>query len=137
VDGWREPAPDRGMGEPRIGQRVALAEQQHLDQRLKPLDHVSVLRAAAGVAAVQSWSEISNSGDEPRVLQLVTSFAMGAVLEPGEDASELALIRARSEWCAESRWTTIPLRGPDGLVIGHREHELDGLVAPADQCAHR
>jgi alpha-galactosidase len=96
VDGWREL---------RIRQRDAETG----------LEVVSVLRAAAGVAAVQSWSEISNSGDEPRVLQLVTSFAMGAVLEPGEDASELALIRARSEWCAESRWTTIPLRGPDGL----------------------
>ena len=96
ADGWREL---------RIRQRDLATS----------LEVVSVLRAAAGVAAVQSWSEITNGGSDPRVLQLVTSFATGAVLEPGEDASQLALVRGRSEWCAEGRWSTIPLRGRDGL----------------------
>jgi alpha-galactosidase len=96
VDGWRDL---------RIRQRDADTG----------LEVVSVLRAAVGVAAVRSWSEITNHGTEARVLQMVTSFALGSLLEPGEDILDVALMRARSEWCGESRWTTIPLRGTDGL----------------------
>lgn len=83
------------------------------------LETVSVFRAAAGVAAVQTWTEVRNTGTQSRVLQMVSSFAADAVLEAGDDVGELSLMRARSEWCAEGRWSTTALHGRDGLADIH------------------
>lgn len=117
-----EETTDGGRRELRIRQR----------DDLTGLEVVSVLRTTGGVAAVTSWSQVTNRGETPRVLQMVTSFAMGALLEAGEDAAQVALIRARSEWCGEGRWTTIPLRGPDGLPdinTALLEHDGRGSLA--------
>src|ERR1051325_8829333 len=91
------------------------------------LEAVSVFRGRAGVSAVQSWTEVGNHGTEPRILQMVSSFASGALLEAGEDPADLALMRARADWCAEGRWATVPLRGRDGLAdINSELHDHDG-----------
>lgn len=75
----------------------------------------SVFRAFADVPAVQTWTEITNQGHAPVIVQMVSSFATGALLAEGESVDDLLLLRGRSEWCAESRWAWTPLTGPDGL----------------------
>lgn len=74
-----------------------------------------VFRAWRGVAAVQTWTEITNDGDSPVILQMVSSLAAGAFLAPGERIADVSLLRGRSEWCGESRWARTALNGPDGL----------------------
>jgi alpha-galactosidase len=94
------------------------------------LEVASVFRAVAGVPAVQTWTEVSNTATRAYTLQMVSSFATGALAEPGEDPADLALMRARADWCAEGRWTTIPLRGRDGLAdINSDLHGHDGRGA--------
>jgi len=87
----------------------------------------SVLRWQSGLAAVRSWTEVENEGAGLQVLQMVSSFACGALLEPGDDLRDVVLRRARSEWCGESRWTATPVRGQDGLAdIDTTLHGHDG-----------
>ncbi|GAA4631953.1 alpha-galactosidase [Actinoallomurus vinaceus] len=94
------------------------------------LEAVSVFRSRAGMSAVRTWTEVGNHGTEPRILQMVSSFASGALLEAGEDPADLALMRARADWCAEGRWATIPLHGRDGLAdINSELHDHDGRGA--------
>jgi alpha-galactosidase len=75
----------------------------------------AIFRGKPGVAALQTWVELANNGDSEVILQTVSSLSSGAFLDAGEDISETSLFRARSEWCAESRWDEIPLHGRDGL----------------------
>lgn len=79
------------------------------------LEVTSTFTARTGVPALRTWTEVTQRGESEIVLQLVSSFASGAWLGGGENIADLDLGRARSEWCAESRWNWIPLRGPDGL----------------------
>lgn len=75
----------------------------------------SVLRVARGVAAVQSRTEVENTGDATVVLQAVSSFA--AAFGSGlVDLEEVELVTGRSEWLGEGRFTRHPLRTTDGLV---------------------
>ena len=86
----------------------------------------SVFRAWPGVASVQTWTEVTNAGAASVVLQMVSSFASGAFLMPGENVADICLLRGRSEWCAEGRWAWTPLAGPDGLPdINTRLHNHD------------
>jgi alpha-galactosidase len=86
------------------------------------LEVTSVFQARADVAAMRTWTEVRNTGTIPAVLQMVSSFAATA---PGGD--DAALMRARSDWCAEGRWHTIALRGRDGLAdINSDLHGHDG-----------
>jgi alpha-galactosidase len=94
------------------------------------LEVTSVFRAQAGVPAVQTWTELANTGTTPYVVQMVSSFASGALAEPGDDAGDMVLLRARADWCAEGRWATAPLRGRDGLAdINSELHGHDGRGA--------
>jgi alpha-galactosidase len=80
----------------------------------------SVFRARTDVPAVRTWTEVRNTGTAVCRLQMVSSFAATAPAEPGDDPAGMTVMRARSEWCAEGRWTTVGLRGRDGLAdIGH------------------
>ncbi len=79
------------------------------------LEVVSVLRTRSNVPAVQAWTEITNVDGLPVTLQAVTSFATGAFVDDHIAVEDFVLGRARAEWCAESRWSWIPLAGRDGL----------------------
>ncbi|MEV0195038.1 glycoside hydrolase family 36 protein [Nonomuraea sp. NPDC050691] len=93
------------------------------------LEATSVFRARTDVPAVQTWTEVTNTGPVPRVLQMVSSFASGALAETPDDGDPV-LWRARTDWCAEGRWAGIPLSGPDGLAdINGELHGHDGRGA--------
>lgn len=71
----------------------------------------SVFRARAGVAAFQTWTEVSVDGDQEHVVDFVSSFATGAFLaDSGVGVDDLSLLHADNDWVAESRWRTDPLR---------------------------
>lgn len=83
---------------------------------LTGLKITSVLRAFSGIKAVQSRTVVENAGQQPAVLQAVTSFA-SAALAPGNVALEdLDVLTGASEWLAEGRWQRTPLRSQHGLV---------------------
>jgi len=101
------------------GWHVLRVRQQDPQTRLEA---TSVFRTRPDVPAVRTWTEIHNAGTTPAVLQMVSSFAATA---PGGD--DAVLMRARNDWCAESRWHTIALRGQDGLAdINSDFHRHDG-----------
>jgi alpha-galactosidase len=75
----------------------------------------SILRCVPGVSAFRGETELTNAGDQPLVLQAVSSFASGGFLGPREDVKELDVYRARSSWCMEGRWSAQPVIGPAGL----------------------
>jgi alpha-galactosidase len=91
------------------------------------LEVTSVFTAAAGVPALRTWTEVRNTGGKPQILQMVSSFAAETPALPGDDPADLVLMRARADWCAEGRWSAIPLRGADGLAdINSVLHGHDG-----------
>ncbi|PJJ55582.1 glycoside hydrolase family 36 protein [Compostimonas suwonensis] len=79
------------------------------------LQVASVFRIWAGVPAIQTWTEVVNTGSSAVTLQMVSSLASGAFLGDGEGMADVSLLRGRSEWCGEGRWAWTPLYGPDGL----------------------
>ncbi|WP_433380870.1 glycoside hydrolase family 36 protein [Actinoplanes sp. CA-142083] len=84
-----------------------------LDQR-DPVSGLAArvtLRSAAGVAACQATTTLTNEGAEPILLLGVTSLALGLEHNPIDD---LDLLSGESEWLGEGRWTRRALR--DGLV---------------------
>jgi alpha-galactosidase len=96
------------------------------------LEVVSVLHAIDGVAAVRSWTEVTNRSDDDVILQMISSFATGTVLVGGERAADVSLLRGRSEWCGENRWAWTPLHGADGLPdinTAFHEHDSRGTLA--------
>ena len=76
----------------------------------------SVFVQRPGVAAFQTWTEVVNAGEQSRVLQSVSSFATGALVDADESVADVELWRGRSDWCAEGRWSAIPVTGPQGLA---------------------
>ncbi|WP_165989696.1 glycoside hydrolase family 36 protein [Streptomyces sp. YIM 98790] len=74
----------------------------------------SVFRAAEGVPAVQTWTEVRSAPDAPGRtvrLQAVTSVATGAFqTDSGAGPDETDLLHGDSDWVAESRWHRTPLR---------------------------
>ena len=76
----------------------------------------SVFVQRPGVAAFQTWTEVRNAGPQSRVLQSVSSFATGALVDVDESVADIELWRGRSDWCAEGRWSAIPVSGPQGLA---------------------
>ena len=76
----------------------------------------SVFVQRPGVAAFQSWTEVRNAGAEEQLLQSVSSFATSALLGDDESIADVELWRGRSDWCAEGRWSALPVAGPAGLA---------------------
>ncbi|WP_305785413.1 glycoside hydrolase family 36 protein [Symbioplanes lichenis] len=112
------------------GNRLRYADHTATDTELRirqsdpvtGLEVTTVFQAEPGVPATRTWTEVVNRGAVPKVIQMVSSFAASP---PGD--RDVNLMRARSDWCAEGRWATIPLRGPDGLAdINSDLHFHDG-----------
>jgi alpha-galactosidase len=62
-------------------------------------------------SSVQAWTEVRHDGDAPVLLDLVSSLAIGSVLaDAGATVDDLDLVAGASDWVAESRWSTRPLR---------------------------
>ena len=66
-------------------------------------------RILAGCGAFQAWVELANDGGGPLVIEAVTSF-LGGGLPGGGDLADLDLWWADSDWLAEGRWQSRPLR---------------------------
>ena len=82
------------------------------------VDSVFVVRD--GVAAFRTWTEVELDAGE-LVLDFVSTFASAAVFDTtGRDVDGLSLVSAASDWVAESRWSTRPLRSV-GLARIDRE----------------
>ncbi|MFF1572524.1 glycoside hydrolase family 36 protein [Leifsonia sp. NPDC058292] len=70
----------------------------------------SVFVVADGVAGFRTWTEVEATSGV-LVLDFVSTFASGAVYETtGREVDGLSLVSAASDWVAESRWSTRPLR---------------------------
>jgi alpha-galactosidase len=76
----------------------------------------SVFVQRAGIPAVQTWTEVVNGGSRELLLQSVSSFATSALLDADESVADVELWRGRSDWCAEGRWSALPVTGPAGLA---------------------
>ncbi|GAA2435847.1 glycoside hydrolase family 36 protein [Streptomyces macrosporus] len=75
------------------------------------LTATSVFRAADGVPAVRTWTELGTTGEEAVRVQAVTSAVTGAFLtDSGLPLEEFDLLYGDSDWVAESRWHRVPLR---------------------------
>ena len=108
----------------------------HTLDAITGLTATAVFRGKPGVAALQSWVVVTNTGASDVILQAVSSLSSGAFLDAGEDLSDVSLFRARSEWCAESRWDEIPLHGRDGLPdidTDFHDHDARGSLVTASK----
>lgn len=66
-------------------------------------------------AGFRSTTTITNLGTESITLQAVSSLTIAGLSAWLGDASETVLWTARSEWCAENRWSSEALTGQAGL----------------------
>ncbi|RIX27537.1 glycoside hydrolase family 36 protein [Amnibacterium setariae] len=69
-----------------------------------------------GVAAYRVASTLENRGSAPLLLQQVTSGTFIGLTGHLGDPEDLDLWTARSEWCAENRWSSTALSGTAGLA---------------------
>ena len=65
--------------------------------------------ASAAISAARVVTSALNEGEEPLVLEVISSFATGAVVCPDESASDLVLYSGTGEQLAENRWSARPL----------------------------
>ena len=71
----------------------------------------TVFRAAAGVPAVRTWTEVHAAQGHQARLQAVTSAVTGAFLtDSGRPVDDVDVVHGDSDWVAESRWRRVPLR---------------------------
>jgi alpha-galactosidase len=82
----------------------------------------TTLTAYADVPALQAQSTLRNTSDDEQIVQMISSLALGCVLDDGESLEDLVLHSAQNSWCAESRWSQVRLRDDEGL----------GRIAPPD-----
>lgn len=75
----------------------------------------TTLTAYAAVPALQAHSTVGNTSADERIVQMISSLALGCVLDDGETLDDLVLHSAQNSWCAESRWSTVRLRTDEGL----------------------
>ncbi len=108
----------------REGRWNVLVIEQH--DPLTGLAVRSTLRAADGVAAVQSFTTVQNDGASPVMLQAVSSFASGAFGEGTVPLGDIDSITGHSEWLGENRFQRTPVRGQHGLVeldLARHQHQ--------------
>ena len=90
--------------------------------RITQADPLTGLRATSvfvqrpGVPAFQTWTEVHNAGSDDQLMQSLSSFATSALLTDDEAIADVQLWRGRSDWCAEGRWSALPVTGPAGLA---------------------
>lgn len=94
---------------------------EQLDE-LTGLTTSTTLTAYADVAALQVQSTVCNTSEVEQIVQMISSVALGCVLDDGESLDDLVLHSAQNSWCAESRWSSVRLRDDEGL----------GRIAPPD-----
>ena len=82
----------------------------------------TTLTAYDDVPALRAHSTVRNTSDDEQIVQMISSLALGCVLDDGETLDDLVLHSAQNSWCAESRWSTVRLRDDEGL----------GRIAPPD-----
>lgn len=79
---------------------------------------------------VRVFSEVRNAGEDPIVIEAVTSLAFGSLIRSGEDARNLTLFSGTGEQLAENRWTSEPLWGQRTLAdFGSIAHDQPGRGA--------
>ncbi|WP_426225799.1 glycoside hydrolase family 36 protein [Pseudarthrobacter sp. DSP2-3-2b1] len=97
------------------------------------LEAEATIRAAQGTSTFQAVTTVRNNGNEPLLLQAVTSLALPLLAghEPA-DATGLTLASATSQWLGENQWTLEPLRNslPD-LNLGLHAQDQRGHVLRA------
>jgi len=82
----------------------------HQHDPVTALAVTSVFVHRPGVAAFRTWTELALQTGA-LVIDFVSSFASAAVYDATRrDVDGLSLVSAASDWVAESRWTTVPLR---------------------------
>ncbi|MEQ6897988.1 glycoside hydrolase family 36 protein [Microbacterium sp. KR10-403] len=82
----------------------------HQHDPVTALAVTSVFVHRPGVAAFRTWTELALQTGA-LVIDFVSSFASAAVYDTTRrDVDGLSLVSAASDWVAESRWTTVPLR---------------------------
>jgi alpha-galactosidase len=86
------------------------------------LETTTTLTSYAGVAALRARTVVKNTSDVGQIIQMISSLALGCVLDDGERLEDLVLHSAQNSWCAESRWSRTTLRADAGL----------GRIAPPD-----
>ena len=89
---------------------------------LTGLETTTTLTAYAEVPALQAHSTVRNTSDDEQIVQMISSLALGCLLDDGESLDDLVLHSAQNSWCAESRWSSVQLRDDEGL----------GRIAPPD-----
>lgn len=82
-------------------------------------------RTLDGVGAVQTWSRLTNRGEDRLTLDAVTSFTLGGIADSGDGVAGLDLWFADNEWLAEGRWQRRAVR--EQLVdMNHGRHRQEG-----------
>ncbi len=113
LDGATRPGADTtGAGDP-AGAQTLVVVQRTED------DHVEVRMTFTrwiGNAAVRVATTVHNLGEEPLALQAVSSLALTGIAPALGPLGQARLWTAANEWCGESRWTSQPLVGQDGLI---------------------
>jgi alpha-galactosidase len=110
-----------GSARNRSGRWHELHVDQHDDRT--GLVARTTFRSVDGVAACQVITTVTNHGEAPLLLQGVTSFAAGF---GGARVDDVDLVRGRSEWLGEGRWTRHPLRDDDLPDLNLGLHGQDG-----------
>lgn len=72
--------------------------------------------ASPEVRAARVVTIVNNDGDQSVVLEAVSSFAFGALVNPGESTKDLVLHSGTGEQLAENRWTARPLWSQTALA---------------------
>ena len=75
--------------------------------------------ASAAISAARVMTSALNDGEEPLVLEMISSFATGAVVCPDESTSDLVLYSGTGEQLAENRWSARPLWSHTALADFH------------------
>jgi alpha-galactosidase len=76
----------------------------------------TTVSASSEVRAARMLTTVHNDGDQPVVLEAVSSFAFGALINPGESTKDLVLHSGTGEQLAENRWTARPLWSQTALA---------------------
>lgn len=88
-------------------------------------------RTIDGLPAFQTYTQVTNQSSSPVVLHGLSSFTASSFLPPAADLGDVDVTWARSDWLAESRWRTEPVReaGLADLDMELHRHRSRGCFA--------
>jgi alpha-galactosidase len=97
------------------------AHRLEVDQRdpVTGLEVTTALLRYDDLAAYRATTTVRNGGDRPVVLQAVTSLVLRGLTGYLGAPEGVRVWTARNEWCAEGRWSSVALTGPEGLPDMH------------------